>query len=101
MEAHDKFCIVSLRTSSNNPSNIQDLSHFAAQFGCCDGSGGVVGDPHIHTLDGDEFDLYDKGTYSAFHYDGSEHGRLHPDPYCGLAAARAPRAAATPQQGSG
>ncbi|CAE7614235.1 unnamed protein product [Symbiodinium pilosum] len=62
--APDKFCVVSLATNNNNPNNIQDLSNFAVQFGCCDGSGGVVGDPHIHTLDGNEFDLYDKGTYS-------------------------------------
>ena len=30
-----------------------------------------MGDPHIHTLDGSEFDLYDKGTYSVFHYGGA------------------------------
>ena len=30
-----------------------------------------MGDPHIHTLDGNEFDLYDKGTYSVFHYGGT------------------------------
>ncbi|CAE7232609.1 unnamed protein product [Symbiodinium sp. CCMP2592] len=65
------FCVVSLATNANNPNNIQDLSNFAIQFGCCDGSGGVVGDPHIHTLDGNEFDLYDKGTYSVFHYGGT------------------------------
>ncbi|CAE7724416.1 amt-3 [Symbiodinium pilosum] len=69
--APDKFCVVSLATNNNNPNNIQDLSNFAIQFGCCDGSGGVVGDPHIHTLDGNEFDLYDKGTYSVFHYGGT------------------------------
>ncbi|CAE7309339.1 unnamed protein product, partial [Symbiodinium pilosum] len=69
--APDKFCVVSLATNSNNPNNIRDLSNFAIQFGCCDGSGGVVGDPHIHTLDGNEFDLYDKGTYSVFHYGGA------------------------------
>ena len=67
--APSKFCIVSLNTNKNNPNNIQDLSNFAVQFGCCDGNGGVVGDPHIHTLDGNQFDLYDKGTYSVFHYD--------------------------------
>ena len=67
--APNKFCIVSLNTNKNNPNNIQDLSNFAVQFGCCDGNGGVVGDPHIHTLDGNQFDLYDKGTYSVFHYD--------------------------------
>jgi len=69
--APDIFCVVSLATNANNPNNIRDLSNFAVQFGCCDGSGGVVGDPHIHTLDGNEFDLYDKGTYSVFHYGGT------------------------------
>jgi len=30
----------------------------------------VYGDPHIHTLDGGKFDLYESGTFSVFHYSG-------------------------------
>ena len=36
--APDIFCVVSLATNANNPNNIRDLSNFAVQFGCCDGS---------------------------------------------------------------
>ena len=47
-----------------------------------------MGDPHIHTLDGNEFDLYDKGTYSVFHYGGTGDRPSCDFPrfWCGLAA---------------
>ncbi|CAE7236410.1 ANKRD50 [Symbiodinium sp. CCMP2592] len=34
--------------------------------------GSVWGDPHIYTLDGDKFDLYENGTYTIFQYSGQK-----------------------------
>jgi len=36
----------------------------------CGVDGSEYGDPHILTLDGDKFDLYENGTFSLFHYSG-------------------------------
>ena len=36
----------------------------------CAQDGSEFGDPHIFTLDGQKFDLYENGTYSLFHYSG-------------------------------
>ena len=41
------------------------------RFTACKG-GSVWGDPHIYTLDGDKFDLYENGTYTIFQYSGQK-----------------------------
>jgi len=38
--------------------------------GICGDGGSDVGDPHIYTLDGQKYDLYENGTFSVFHYSG-------------------------------
>ena len=38
----------------------------------CKPQGSVFGDPHIYTLDGEKFDLYESGTYSVFQYAGQK-----------------------------
>ena len=38
----------------------------------CKPQGSVFGDPHIYTLDGEKFDLYESGTYSVFQYSGQK-----------------------------
>jgi len=41
------------------------------RFTACRG-GSVWGDPHIYTLDGEKFDLYESGTYTVFQYSGQK-----------------------------
>ncbi|CAE7396345.1 ANKRD50 [Symbiodinium natans] len=36
------------------------------------GGGSVFGDPHIYTVDGEKFDLYENGTYTVFRYSGQK-----------------------------
>ena len=36
----------------------------------CKERGSVFGDPHIYTLDGGKYDLFESGTYSVFRYAG-------------------------------
>ena len=38
----------------------------------CKFRGSIVGDPHIYTLDGEKFDLYENGTFNVFHYSGQK-----------------------------
>ena len=38
----------------------------------CKFPGSIVGDPHIYTLDGEKFDLYENGTFTVFHYNGQK-----------------------------
>ena len=33
---------------------------------------GPIGDPHVFTLDGDRFDVYENGTFSLFQYSGQK-----------------------------
>ena len=40
--------------------------------GCKQVGGSIFGDPHIYTLDGGKFDLYENGTFSVFHLTGLE-----------------------------